>query len=250
MTSSLSIRACLLSAPCSPPFPPLQAQPLKLVGGLLKGSLGPGTNTSWSGHPGCSSLSPGWLVFCTWLLLCSKCPNPCWENLMRAGPWTHTSLAFLPLWPSNCGSWSLAPCWWLTSPCRVKTSLILTTCLYLGILCIFNWPSHTSPYWPSLLYVSCPQSDLQQLMRLLELTLRHPWPWYSAGTEFHWGLALPATSAASVLALSLAHPWGLGRSTSRLWNLPWERFQSYLIAVIWARSPDTVLWKDNLFLNC
>lgn len=139
-----------------------------------------------------------------------------------------------------------APCWWLTSPCRVKTSLILTTCLYLGILCIFNWPS---PYL-ALLYVSCSQSDLQQLMRLLELTLRHPWPWYSAGTEFHWGRALPATSAASVLALSLAHPWGLGRSTSRLWNLPWERFQSYLIAVIWARSPDTVLWKDNLFLNC
>lgn len=29
-----------------------------------------------------------------------------------------------------------ALCWWLTAPCWVKTSLIPTTCLYLGILCI------------------------------------------------------------------------------------------------------------------
>ena len=45
MTSSLWIRACRLSPLCFPPLPPLQAQPLKLAGGLLKGSLGPGTNT-------------------------------------------------------------------------------------------------------------------------------------------------------------------------------------------------------------
>ena len=220
MTSSLWIRACRLSALCFPSLPPLQAQPLKLAGGLLKGSLGPGTNMPWSGHPGCSSPLADWCSVPGFCFVASArifAGRTHWQlgpGLVPVSPSCHSGLPtadadVCPL--SQSDDWQ--PLISLHENFPDSTHLPVPGNPVYSL----TGPLHT---WP------CSQSDLPQLMRLLELTLRHPWPWYSAGSEFHWGSALPATSADSVLALCLAHPWGLGRSTSRFWNLPWERFQS------------------------
>lgn len=81
---------------------------------------------------------------------------------------SHQSLlpAFLAL---QCKSWSLppAPAWELTPPWKtcVKISLILTPCLYLGMLWFLDWSSPRLV----LLKASFSQSDLQRLTQLFEL---------------------------------------------------------------------------------
>ena len=102
-----------------------------------------------------------------WYLLCNTRKNieppsssisfPVSTQYLSAGHWTHSSLAFLPLWPSNCRSWSLHPVGDWLQPVGWKLPWFRPPACTWESCVFFDWPS---PYL-ALPYVSCPQSDLQ-----------------------------------------------------------------------------------------
>lgn len=148
-----------------------------------------------------------------------------------------------------CRSWSLppTPTWWLMSPDKGLHGDFPDSD-YQAIPENIVFPDLPSPHlaWPA---ASCFKSDPWMLTWLLEQTQRRPWRGHPAGSGFCWCSALPPSSQSCLsLCFRPCSPQGPGQIRFQVLDSPVGL--PSLTAVNWARSPDTALWKDNLFWSC
>ena len=159
--SPLWVRACLLSALCSPPSPPLQAQPLKIGGGVAEGVSRTGGPTP-PDQITLDTLLP-WL---TRVLYVTSALFPVPESLLEEPTESWALGSYQSLLPSclvlHCRSWSLPPALarWLTPPYKSDSGYLPvpgnTVCSLIGPL--HTWPclmllipNLTCRCWPSYL---------------------------------------------------------------------------------------------------